>query len=185
MVFTLFAAVTEVSVIFMENSLMAQIVFLMMAFFVSWAMLWNEKMNIIWLGFQMVIALVSSYIARWDQMSVMFYVSVTLLSGVIAFSTYRAAIGRFERDFHLRRAERDADFDPLTGLYNRRGLEKRMETLWQTCSRCKISAGLIMMDIDDFKCYNDTFGHPQGDKCIRAVASQIKKNARRKSVRTD
>lgn len=61
--------------------------------------------------------------------------------------------------------------DGLTGLYNRRALEKTVNN-----SACKntISA-LIMFDLDNFKTLNDTFGHGVGDDCLREVADKLKR----------
>lgn len=71
--------------------------------------------------------------------------------------------------------------DPLTGLLNRRGLERKVSITWPLCARHGISTAAIMLDIDFFKKYNDTFGHPQGDRCIKAIGSVLKQVARRES----
>lgn len=74
-----------------------------------------------------------------------------------------------------------SESDPLTGLMNRRGLNKRAGILWPYCSRTSTTIGMIEIDIDFFKKFNDRFGHPAGDRCIKMVASAIKKSARRSS----
>lgn len=72
-----------------------------------------------------------------------------------------------------------SEHDALTGLYNRRGLESRISAIWPFCERNKIRVGIIAVDIDFFKKYNDTFGHPKGDECLREVASVLKESAQR------
>lgn len=67
--------------------------------------------------------------------------------------------------------------DPLTGLSNRRGLDKKASVLWPYCIKNHINLGVIEIDIDFFKKYNDKFGHPAGDKCLKLVADAIKKAA--------
>lgn len=67
--------------------------------------------------------------------------------------------------------------DPLTGLSNRRGLDKKASVLWPYCIKNRINLGVIEIDIDYFKKYNDKFGHPAGDKCLKLVAAAIKKAA--------
>lgn len=67
--------------------------------------------------------------------------------------------------------------DPLTGLSNRRGLDKKASVLWPYCIKNRINLGVIEIDIDFFKKYNDKFGHPAGDKCLKLVADAIKKAA--------
>lgn len=73
-----------------------------------------------------------------------------------------------------------ATTDPLTGLPNRRLFEQRMRAEWQRASRAETSLGLVAIDVDHFKQYNDRFGHPAGDECLRQVAAAI--DAARRSV---
>lgn len=60
--------------------------------------------------------------------------------------------------------------DPLTGLPNRRALDQRLEENWVFCQRQDLPMGVIMLDVDHFKKYNDTHGHLSGDIVLRAVA---------------
>ena len=63
--------------------------------------------------------------------------------------------------------------DGLTGLPNRREFDRALRDEAKRIDRNGESLALIMLDIDRFKAYNDHFGHPQGDQCIRMVAAQI------------
>lgn len=74
-----------------------------------------------------------------------------------------------------------SEHDALTGLMNRWGLEKQIEYLWPYCARTNSPVGIIEIDIDFFKKYNDKFGHPEGDKCLQKVANAIHDSARRSS----
>ena len=69
--------------------------------------------------------------------------------------------------------------DALTGLSNRRGFDTRLDVEWGRAYREKKMLGLIMLDIDKFKVYNDTYGHPQGDILLQAVAEVIGKTLNR------
>ena len=69
--------------------------------------------------------------------------------------------------------------DALTGLSNRRGFDTRLEVEWGRAFRERKPLGLIMLDIDKFKVYNDTHGHPQGDILLQAVAEVISKTLNR------
>ncbi len=60
--------------------------------------------------------------------------------------------------------------DALTGLANRRRLDEALEHEWRRACRSHASLAVVMADIDHFKQYNDTLGHPQGDRCLAAVA---------------
>jgi len=73
--------------------------------------------------------------------------------------------------------------DNLTGLYNRHYLNKKMDNLFiQNDIKSKL-INLIMVDIDFFKEYNDTYGHVQGDKAIKSIGSKIQEISRRYEVR--
>ena len=63
--------------------------------------------------------------------------------------------------------------DQLTGIANRRRYEGYSLEKWHEDIRLKIHFSLCMFDIDHFKRYNDTFGHPAGDKVIAAVAKTV------------
>jgi len=64
--------------------------------------------------------------------------------------------------------------DPLTGLYNRRYLEENLARNIRELSRSKSCLSLLMLDIDFFKKFNDTYGHNAGDYCIISVAEAFK-----------
>lgn len=74
----------------------------------------------------------------------------------------------------LRQEMQAAEHDPMTGLLNRRGLERKVEEKWQTSLNRQETVAAFVIDIDLFKAYNDRFGHVQGDACIRQVAQCIK-----------
>lgn len=67
-----------------------------------------------------------------------------------------------------------ANHDSLTGLLNRRFLETSLPALWKYPVKSPGQAAVFMLDIDDFKKYNDFFGHPKGDDCLRRVADIMK-----------
>lgn len=69
--------------------------------------------------------------------------------------------------------------DVLTGLPNRRLFEKRLDYEWKRAQRDQKTLALILLDIDFFKQYNDTYGHPAGDECLRQVAKTIQSCCKR------
>lgn len=73
---------------------------------------------------------------------------------------------------------RQAHTDPLTGLSNRLGLADDLEQLHHVSERYGHSFCLAMCDIDHFKAYNDTYGHPAGDQVLRIVATTIRDQVR-------
>ena len=72
-----------------------------------------------------------------------------------------------------------ARIDDLTGILNRRGFEEEFHREWSRAIIYRSFFSLIMIDIDDFKMYNDTYGHVEGDKCLIQVAKTFEKSLRR------
>lgn len=65
-----------------------------------------------------------------------------------------------------------ASLDSL-GILNRRGFDERLAAEWNRAKRSGASLALIYLDTDSFKAYNDHYGHPQGDACLRKVVSAL------------
>jgi diguanylate cyclase (GGDEF)-like protein len=72
-----------------------------------------------------------------------------------------------------RKLEQMANLDGLTGLCNRRSLDRRIDALWAEALQGNKAFGLLMIDIDNFKKYNDHYGHQEGDQCLRDVARAL------------
>ena len=69
--------------------------------------------------------------------------------------------------------------DALTGLANRRHLDEVIASEWNRSIRYRTPLTVMMIDIDYFKTYNDTLGHPEGDRCLKIIADSIAKSAAR------
>jgi len=78
--------------------------------------------------------------------------------------------------------ERLASTDVLTGVPNRRSLFERFEEAWSMSCRSKQPLGCIMLDIDHFKCVNDTYGHHVGDEVLQHIAAVCRATLRRHDV---
>jgi diguanylate cyclase (GGDEF)-like protein len=81
----------------------------------------------------------------------------------------------------MRTIERLGLVDPLTDIANRRSFDDRSDMEWRRCGRAEHPISFLMMDIDKFKNYNDTYGHPQGDTLLKTVAKIIAGEAKRPS----
>ena len=64
------------------------------------------------------------------------------------------------------------DLDPLTGLANRRCFDMTLTSAWLEAQAGETPIGLIMIDVDHFKSFNDHYGHQGGDECLRRIAQQ-------------
>lgn len=80
----------------------------------------------------------------------------------------------------MKEFEYDATIDPLTGFYNRRWLSKMLERLIHRCQGKENGRPLsiIMMDLDHFKKFNDTYGHLAGDQALNTVAKSLREHLR-------
>jgi diguanylate cyclase (GGDEF)-like protein len=88
-----------------------------------------------------------------------------------------------ERTQQLEEANRQLEAlsyaDPLTALSNRRALDRALDVEWRRAIRSKQPMSLLMIDIDRFKAFNDTYGHPAGDSCLVSVAAALAAVVRR------
>lgn len=103
---------------------------------------------------------------------------VTVLSLFISYRYYRSMAKEFcDREtiagqYDL--LEKLVHTDQLTGLYNRRYLQEIVYPRFEECRKKNQYGIFLMMDIDYFKQYNDTYGHLQGDDCLRKIAEAVK-----------
>ncbi len=74
---------------------------------------------------------------------------------------------------------REVTIDGLTQISNRRAFDQRLESEWQRSAREHLPLSLLLCDVDFFKRYNDRYGHPVGDDCLRSVAKTIESCIRR------
>jgi len=87
-----------------------------------------------------------------------------------------------EKVYYLHELERIASIDPLTGLYNRRTMEALLISEIERVKRYKHKISLLMLDVDDFKKINDSYGHLHGDKVLKALAVILKKDCRKSDI---
>lgn len=94
-------------------------------------------------------------------------------------TTFAAQVGLSVANIRLREALRTQSIrDPLTGLYNRRYLTETLDREIRRAVRAAQSLGVLMLDLDHFKKFNDTYGHDAGDTILRETASFLSKSIR-------
>jgi diguanylate cyclase (GGDEF)-like protein len=96
---------------------------------------------------------------------------------LFAYLTSQAAVSVENVDLH-ETVQRQAVTDELTGLFNHRRFQEVMSAEVERARRYDAEMGLIMLDIDNFKRVNDTYGHMQGDMVLREVARVLRQSAR-------
>ena len=115
-----------------------------------------------------------------------------IISWMISCMRYKNQIDDFnnrkiiqEKNDELERVnqklEKLSQIDSLTGIFNRFVFDKTIEAEWDRCKRYFIPLSLIMIDIDFFKAFNDSYGHQAGDDCLRKVSQVLSSSARRSS----
>lgn len=104
-----------------------------------------------------------------------------LFPTLVAFASFGVVLGRHEVRLATVVSElRDTSLtDELTGLKNRRYFRARLEEELAVSLRTSAPLAVAVMDLDRFKTVNDTFGHPEGDRVLKAVASAILSVVRR------
>ncbi len=83
---------------------------------------------------------------------------------------------RFEQTQH------ESHTDPLTGLANRRSLDRQFETGLAHASRIRATIGVVVLDLDRLKEINDTYGHEAGDRALRTIGSVLKATVRQNDL---
>ena len=131
-----------------------------------------------------------------------FYLMVAFALGLMMYGSFRIRLRQAEarelalavvveeRTEDLRVANRQLEdrnlqlaelsvLDPLTGLANRRRLEQALDREWRRMARLGQPLSLLMVDVDEFKNFNDSKGHLAGDRCLKAVAALLHSISRR------
>jgi len=71
--------------------------------------------------------------------------------------------------------------DRLTGIGNRHAFDQALKSTWNFAKRLKEPLGILLLDIDKFKRFNDSYGHANGDKCLKAIAGIIQDSIKRET----
>ncbi len=108
----------------------------------------------------------------------------TLADSELSFkTTFAGQVGLSVANIRLREALRTQSIkDPLTGLYNRRYLEEMLDREIRRAVRAEQALGLLMLDLDHFKKFNDTYGHDAGDTVLRESGTFLAKSIRAEDI---
>jgi diguanylate cyclase (GGDEF)-like protein len=92
-----------------------------------------------------------------------------------AFNAMAAQLGQRERELVATndRLTVIASIDMLSGLANRRGFQSRLDFEWMKAQQYDSELSLLMIDVDHFKLFNDTYGHPEGDACLSRLGETL------------
>lgn len=126
-------------------------------------------------------------LARWRTSMLTYAVSLLSLGLLLAFLGWRlfdairialqSERKLIEAHASLKRLNRTLESmalqDALTGLANRRQFDSILETEYRRALRSGMPVSVMMLDVDYFKQYNDVYGHPQGDRCLKSVSAAL------------
>ena len=128
----------------------------------------------------------------WTQYRYLIIVTLGLILTIISYALYKTRTGKMlslkncelntltgQLQSMNRQLEKLSITDPLTGLSNRRHFERFLDEKRQLAQRHGTTLAICLIDIDDFKQYNDTFGHHVGDRVLVEVSATLKQNAQR------
>jgi len=92
-----------------------------------------------------------------------------------AFNAMAAQLSQRERELVATndRLTVMASIDMLSGLANRRGFQSRLDFEWMKAQQYDAELSVLMIDVDHFKLYNDTYGHPEGDACLTRLGETL------------
>lgn len=122
--------------------------------------------SVIYYGMMMVVCVFVAAVQEYKD-------RVSFLQGVLLeYRTSEVQRLNFELD-------RLARLDALSGLSNRRNFDEALQKEWSRACREHSSLALIMLDVDHFKAYNDTYGHPAGDVCLTQIGGVLAKAMKR------
>lgn len=129
----------------------------------------------------MVVAVCALEIHFFGANSASYFNCISLVIMFAIFSTAGFLLERTARENWYRRRQLStlAMLDPLTGLPNRRHFDTMLVQVVRAASRERGSVALMLIDIDDFKAYNDRHGHPAGDVCLSRIGQWLANQMRR------
>ncbi len=130
-----------------------------------------------------VVLLGNPVLNRYDWSSLLGYLIFISLLSIVSNFISRWDLAQIHRQtLQLRESEallRELSIrDPLTGLFNRRYLDETLERELKRAARKHLPLGVIMLDIDHFKLFNDTHGHAAGDLLLQQLGDTLKRHIR-------
>ncbi|MBQ8798038.1 MAG: diguanylate cyclase [Lachnospiraceae bacterium] len=103
------------------------------------------------------------------------FAAVHMIAGVVAYEVQK---GHRQAEEYRRKYIQEvkaAEMDPLTKITNRRGMMRRIMSVWPALEEVNRAVAVMVIDVDHFKKYNDCFGHPAGDACLCRVADIVRR----------
>lgn len=116
-----------------------------------------------------------------DDMAKALLLMAIFIASILTFCIIAMTFARMEAELRVANEELQdiSETDALTGLANRRKFDAAYEREWRRAVRTGLGMAVVILDVDDFKNYNDQYGHQEGDECLRKLARVLQAHARR------
>ena len=122
----------------------------------------------------MIVALPETEVlADWQNVAILNFFLITCVAAMVAFAGNYLSTQIRQRKSAQDKLSELASVDGLTGLANRREFDSALERAWRRALRTRTALALLMIDADNFKSYNDRFGHLKGDEALVMIARKI------------
>lgn len=116
-----------------------------------------------------------------DDMAKVLFLMAIVITPMLSFSIIAMTFARMEAELRCANEELQAisETDALTNLANRRKFDAAYQCEWDRAERLQQPIAVVILDVDDFKHYNDKYGHQVGDACLQTLAQVLRAHARR------
>jgi len=114
--------------------------------------------------------------------AISFFISTIRATSVLGFAMHNNFLMTHQLEISKVKADKLARIDELTGLYNRRAFYEYGKVLANNSQRNKDELAMIIMDLDNFKTINDSFGHAAGDAALKQIGQILLKRLRKSDV---
>lgn len=144
----------------------------------SCCLFYNKGEYVLCMGIELLLPMLLYLDKVMTPQHTMLVVITHLLSGIMAFELGRSHRTAEEYRRKYVQEVKAAELDPLTKVNNRRGMMRRVVSVWPALEEANHPVAVLVIDIDHFKKYNDRFGHPGGDACLCRVAETVQKTVK-------
>lgn len=161
----------------------ASIIISLILFLLTSVILFRIKSSLVDVLSTLAISVIYIWICFWGMQVFYLWIPIVLPVLSIIFAHIMVlAIKYFFKSEDYEKVYKLAIYDALTGLYNHRFFQDQMRINFEACKRYGEYFSLIIVDIDKFKNFNDTYGHQVGDAVLRQVSQLLKKSLRKPDI---
>lgn len=129
------------------------------------------------IGYLAVLQVTDIFPAESKPVSILFYISGAVVSILTAYAAEKSVRQSFLLDQRIKYLNAALNIqaltDPLTGLANRRSFEQATGRHWANKTAARKPVAIILLDVDRFKIFNDSYGHSAGDLCLKRIAGRV------------